>query len=159
MCGSARKGLTVTIKPHMVGKWTLDQWKALFFVNIANKLVIPKPRKIWIWIWIHVHVHFYPNIHEDAMTNTHSVRIQHPHSTTHTTHHNHNLLLQDWFKYSVDVYPRNASMSDINKITSSLSANIVQITLQETEVRGKRLLKYEDWCRVRVLIWRINVMR
>jgi len=42
---------------------------------------------VWIWIWIHVHVHFYSNIHNAAITNTHSVRIQHPHSTIHTTHH------------------------------------------------------------------------
>ena len=64
-----------------------------------------------------------------------NIRI--PQYTIHTTHHN--LLLQDWFKYSVDVHSRNTSMSDRNKITSSLSANMAQMTLQETEVRGKRL--------------------
>ena len=73
-----------------------------------------------------------------------NIRIpQYTHHTPHTT------LLQDWFKYSVDVHSRNTSMSGINKITSSL---------QET-VRGKRLLKYDDWCRVRLLIWWRNVMR
>ena len=80
------------------------------------------------------------------ITNTTSVRIQHPHFTIHTPH---TTLLQDWFKYSVDVHSRNTSMSDINKITSSL---------QET-VRGKGLLKYDDWSRVRLLIWWRNVMR
>ena len=80
------------------------------------------------------------------ITNTTSVRIQHPHFTIHTPH---TTLLQDWFKCSVDVHSRNTSMNDINKITSSL----------QEKVRGKRLLKYDDWCRVRVLIWRRNVMR
>ena len=55
-----------------------------------------------------------------------NIRIpQYTHHTPHTT------LLQDWFKYSVDVHSRNTSMSGINKITSSL---------QET-VRGKKAVK------------------
>ena len=86
--------LTVTVKPHMVGKWTLDQWKALYFVYVKNKLATPKPRNMNM----NMDSRSRSFLSEHSLCSHHQHNF-HPHPTsafhnTHTTHHTTTRLIQ-----------------------------------------------------------------
>ena len=76
--------LTATVKPHMVGKWTLDQWKALYFVNVKNKLATPKPRNMNMNM--DSRSRSFLSEHSWCCHHKHNFR-PHPTSAVHKTHH------------------------------------------------------------------------